>query len=156
MPSSRTLRDYGHFAPSSTGFLWETDLQLLKHFQQQQELQGNPRDLAKYVTFVLDEMYIKEGLVFNKHSGGMIGFSDLGEINELLAKYERAYKCDEGEPCHKPIANCFVTFMIRGFFTSMKFVYSQFAAVSTKGAELFVLLWKVIRRTIDSIIRSLK
>jgi len=28
----------------------------------------------------------------------------------------------------------------------MKFVYSQFAAASTKGAELFVLLWKVIER----------
>ena len=149
LPSSRTLRDYRHFAPSSTGFSCETDIQLLKLFQQQQQLQEKlekPRDLAKYVTVILDEMYIKEGLVFNKHSGEMIGFSDLGEINELLAKYERAYKPGEGEICHRPIAKCVVTFMIRGLFTSMKFVYSQFAAVSTKGAELFVLLWKVIER----------
>jgi len=83
-------------------------------------------------------MYIKEGLVFNKHSGEMIGFS---EINELLAKYESAYKPKKGEIYHKPIAKCVLTFMIHGVFNSMKFVYGQFATASTKGAE-----WKAIER----------
>ena len=124
-------------------------MQLLKLLQRQQELQEKlekPKDLAKYVTVVLDEMYIKEGLVFNKHSSEMIGFSVLGDINELLTKYERAYDSDDVEICHRPIAKCVVTFMILGLCSTMKFVYSQFAAVSTKGAKLFVFLWKLIER----------
>ena len=99
--------------------------------------------MAKYVTVILDEMYIKEGLVSNKHSGEMIGFSDLRDINELLAKYERACNSDDGEICYKPIAKCVVTFMIRGLFSSMKFIYSQFAAASIKGAKLFVFFGRL-------------
>lgn len=30
---------------------------------------------------LLDEMYIREDLVYNKHSGKIIGFVDLGEVN---------------------------------------------------------------------------
>ena len=31
-----------------------------------------PSELAKYVTVVLDEMYMREGLVFQKSSGALI------------------------------------------------------------------------------------
>ena len=59
LPSERTLRDYRHFAPSVCGFSTATDLQFLDQVQQQK-----PAHLAKYVGLVIDEMYVKEGLVF--------------------------------------------------------------------------------------------
>jgi len=40
-------------------------------------------------------MYIKEGLVFEKFSGALIGYSDLGEINNLLMEVERQQKNPE-------------------------------------------------------------
>jgi len=40
-----------------------------------------PAHLAKYVTVILDETYVKEGLVLEKSSGAVIGYSDLGDIN---------------------------------------------------------------------------
>ena len=39
---------------------------------------------------LLDEMYICEGIVYDKHSGAMIGFTNLGEINEHLAAFEKS------------------------------------------------------------------
>jgi len=34
-------------------------------------------------------MYVKEGLIFNKHTGELIGYSDLGRIKNTLADYEK-------------------------------------------------------------------
>ena len=64
LPSQRTLRDYKHSCPSKSGFSVDTDLQLLELLRRQK-----PAHLGKYVTVVLDEMYLKEGLVFEKSSG---------------------------------------------------------------------------------------
>ena len=36
------------------------------------------------MTLFLDEMYIKENTVHNKHTGRIVGFTDLGEVNNLL------------------------------------------------------------------------
>ena len=41
-------------------------------------------DWAKCVCLVMDEMYVKEDLVYNKHSGELVGFANLGETNEQL------------------------------------------------------------------------
>ena len=55
MPSERALQDYRHFDASSSGFSRDTDLQLLDLVKQEKS-----EDLAKYVTLVIDEMYISE------------------------------------------------------------------------------------------------
>ena len=34
-------------------------------------------------------IYIKEGLVFDKHTGSLTGFTDLGDVCNLLAEYEQ-------------------------------------------------------------------
>lgn len=61
LPSERTLKDYKHFAPAVTGFSTSTDQQLLDQLKQQK-----PSHLVQYIGIVIDEMYIKEGLVFDK------------------------------------------------------------------------------------------
>ena len=140
LPSEQTLRDYKHFAPSVCGFSTATDLQLLDQVQQQK-----PAHLAKYVGLVIDEMYVKEGLVFEKSTGSLVGYSDLGEVNNLLAEVEQHSK--EPDTLQKrPLAKCMLVFMIRGLFNSLKFPYVQFPASSTKGAQLFPLLRKALAR----------
>ena len=59
LPSDRTLRDYRHSSPSTSGFSKETDMDLLEVVASQQ-----PKQLAKYASIVLDEMHVKEGLFF--------------------------------------------------------------------------------------------
>jgi len=50
-----------------------------------QEHQDN---LSKYVIIVLDQMYIKEGLVYSKWSAALIGCADLSEVTNLLDEAE--------------------------------------------------------------------
>lgn len=38
-----------------------------------------PSELAKHVGILIDEMYVKEGLVYNKNSGALTGFVELGQ-----------------------------------------------------------------------------
>ena len=80
LPSERTLKDYKHFAPAVIGFSTSTDLQLLDQ---------QPSHLVQYIGIVIDEMYIKEGLVFNKRNGSLTGFADLREVNNLLLAADR-------------------------------------------------------------------
>ena len=83
LPSERILRDYRRFASSTPGFSRDVDLQLLDLVNVQE-----PADLANSVSVILDEMNIKEGLVFDKHTGSLTGFTDLGDVCNLLAEYE--------------------------------------------------------------------
>ena len=43
----------------------------------------------KYVAILLDEMKVQEDLVYDKQSGEIIGFTNLGIINEQLLQAER-------------------------------------------------------------------
>ena len=49
-----------------------------------------PAELAKYVSIIIDEMYVKE-LIFNKCNGCLIGFQDLRDIHNLIAEYENQH-----------------------------------------------------------------
>ena len=132
LSSGHTLWDYCHFTPSTTGFSKETDLQLLDL------LQYTDKNLSKYITMIVDEMYIKEGLVFDKSTESLIRFADLGNMNNLFVEYEQ-------DNAPKTLVKIMLlTLMVRGLFTSIKFIYTQFPAVSTKGSGIFVIIWKTI------------
>lgn len=40
------------------------------------------------VVIFMDEMYVREELVYDKHSGKLTGFIDLGNINNHLSHFE--------------------------------------------------------------------
>ena len=65
LPSSRTLRDYRHLSStSSPGFSVPADHPLLELIKC-----AKPSHLARYVIILIDEVYLKEGLVYNKSTG---------------------------------------------------------------------------------------
>ena len=43
----------------------------------------------RHVVLLLDEMKIKQSLVYDKHDSKIVGFVNLGEVNDQLAKFER-------------------------------------------------------------------
>ena len=47
-------------------------------------------------------MHVKEGLVFDKHTGELVGFIDLGDTNNYIAKLERATS-EKVEPLSKSL-----------------------------------------------------
>ena len=52
-------------------------------------------------------MHVKEGLVYNKHSGEIVGSTNLGDINDDLLRLEQ-----EGE--HPKIAKQVLAVIVRG------------------------------------------
>ena len=88
---------------------------------------------------------MKEGLVYDKNTGTLTGYADLGEINNLLMAAKQRFK-DPISNMQRPLAKCMLAIMIRGLFNSLKFPYVQFPAASTKGAQLFPLLHQCIFR----------
>ena len=59
------------------------------NLNQRYSFEPYPKHLSKYVGIVLDEMHVKEGLYFDKHTGTLVGYSDLGEISNALLDYEQ-------------------------------------------------------------------
>ena len=81
LPSERTLRDYSHFIKSPAGFSSDLD----QFLAEEADVDHLP-DWKRHITLVLDEMKIKECLVYDKHETEVIGFADVGEINNHLAR----------------------------------------------------------------------
>lgn len=123
LPSQCTLRDYTHCVKSDAGFSAEVDLQLMQAI-------GLPscQQWEKLLVLLLDEMYIKEDLVYNKHTGQLIGFASLGDANDHLLAFERSVV--EGQSEQIELAKTMVVFMVRSLLTPFRFPYAQFPCAS--------------------------
>ena len=64
LPSQRTLRDYTYYTKATTGFSDEVDRQLMEAAK----IHTCP-EREKYVITTMDEMHIREDVVYNKHTG---------------------------------------------------------------------------------------
>ncbi len=64
LSSQRTLQDYTHYTTTAIGFSDKVDQQLMEA--------ADISSLVEYqkcVAVIMDEMHIREGLVYDKHSG---------------------------------------------------------------------------------------
>ncbi len=84
LPSQRTLRDYTYYVKAKVGFSNEVDTMLKRAAEV-----FPSKELAQYVVFVIDKMHIREDLVYDKHSGELVEFTNLGEVNQQLVAFER-------------------------------------------------------------------
>ena len=139
LPSQRTLRDYTHYVRALPGFLADVDEQLIEAAKL-----STCEEFQKYVVLVMDEMHIKEDLVYDKHSGELVGFVNLGETNNRLIQFERQVESSTCE--HEPLANSIVVLMVRGLFTHLQFPYAQFPCASVTGDLLFDPFWEAVER----------
>ena len=80
LPSQRT-----HHSEAHVGFLDEANKQLMAVADV-----GRIPDWQKYVVVLMDEMHIREDLIYNKHTGALLGFTNLGDINSHLDSFERS------------------------------------------------------------------
>ena len=138
LPSCHILRDYKHLQDTKIGFSIEADRQLCDILEQKD-------DLAKYGVVLFDEMYVKQGLVFEKTTGALFGFTDLGKVNNQLDEFEASLK-NNASLLQRPFAKSILVFMFKGLFTNTALPYEHFAVSSLNGADMFLLLWKVIAR----------
>ena len=102
------------------------------------------KEMNKYVGLVFDEVHIRADLVFDKHEGSLMGFVNLGEVNNHLMRFEGEVLGEEGEL--KQLANFMVVFMVRALFYNFNFPYVQFACNTLSGDILMEPLWEAVFR----------
>lgn len=97
LPSERTLRDYTHHYRSSTGFQNEVDAMLRKEV--------GSEEWKNYMVLLIDEIKVKENLVYNKYENRVVGFVELDDIEHALSQLEEhseSYYASCGYPSVDP------------------------------------------------------
>ena len=127
LPSRRRLRDYKNYIRPERGF----NKEIFKELNEKVKYFTN---IEKYVVLLLDEMKIQENLVWDKHTGELIGYVDLGDT-EL--NYASLQKVDE-------IATHVLSFLIRSIVNPFKFSLANFATTGATSYQMFPLYWKAV------------
>ena len=141
LPSQRTLRDYTHCVSAATGFLSAVDQQLMRAA----DVDKCP-ERQKYVALILDEMYmyVKEDLVYNRHSGAFIGFRNLGNINEHLLQFQASLE-DDSSDTNEQLAKTMLVLIVGGLLSGLvqefPYMYVQLPCTMMTGD---LPLWKAI------------
>ena len=137
LPSERTLRDYSNYFKGKTGYQVEVNHEL----QRESKVSSLP-DCRKYVTVVIDEMKVKENLVYDKHSGEIVGYTALGDINDELDAIEKRCENLQQQP---DIAKHVLVIMVRGILFKLDFPLAHFAVSSLTGEQLFPIVWEGVK-----------
>ena len=66
----------------------------------------------------MDEVHIKDDLVYDKHEGTLVGFVNLGDTNNHLLQFEAALL---GDSVPSPLAKSMLVLMVRGLFSKVNF-----------------------------------
>jgi len=95
------------------------------------------------VLLIMDEMHIKESLILDKHTGALVGFTNLREMNEHLQKFEQSLEANGGNT-QEPLANSVLVVMVRGLFSQLQFSYAQFSCEAVSGDQLYNPFWNAV------------
>lgn len=82
--------------------------------------------------------------MYNKHTGQLIGFASLGDVDDHLLAFERSVVEDRAVEIE--LARTMMVFMVRGLFSSFRFPYAQFPCASVTGDLLFHPFWEAVYR----------
>ena len=107
---------------------------------------GSCEERDKCALLLLDEMYIKQDLVFDKNTGELTGFMDLGDINSNLLALERSLSSPESTDQSPPLAKTMMTFMVKGLFTRLEYPYSYFPSLNLTGELMYDPFWEAVYR----------
>jgi hypothetical protein len=133
LPCERTLRDYTNTVHPSTGF-HKAVFDDLKH--QVEKL----NDIQKYVVLMLDEVSIKDDLVYDKVTGELVGFVNIGnDVDDchVIRNKEENIKTAN-------VATHALVFMVTSIASRLKFSLGYFATTTATADQLFLLMWKAV------------
>lgn len=86
---------------------------------------------------MFDEVKIKD-LAYDKHSGDIIGFVNLDEVNNQLLAPEQKHLNASPQP---QLATHMSVVMVCGILPNLEFAYAQFPCTSVTGDQLYSLVW---------------
>ena len=141
LPSECTLQDDTNYVEERQGFDPAVDKLLIEAVK----VHSSP-EWEKCVLLKLDEMDIREQLIFDKHSGSFVGFTYLSDIVDHLSQFEQEMSSEDGALKPPKLAKMMMVFMAQGFFSSLQFLYVQFPCADITGDMLYDPFWEAVRR----------
>ena len=127
LPSKRMLQNYRNAVSPKCGFNPDVIADLIDASRDYQGLQS-------YIVLLVDEMKVQDNLVWNKHSGKLVGFVDLGDPDTNFATLKET----------DALATHMLVFMIRGIQTKLKMSMAYFATTAVTGHQMFPIFWKAV------------
>ena len=122
LPSQRRLRDYKNYIRPKQAFNHKIINELknkIKDFS----------DIERFMVILFDEMKIEENLVWSKHTGDLIGFADLGDVNLNYATLQET----------NAIASHVLVFLLRSVINPFKSSLPDFAIKNATASQIFPL-----------------
>ena len=136
LPSQRTLYDYTHYTETGTGFHPRVLEQLIMEAKKKCLYD---EDYSKYVGIIQDEVRIKSDLVYDKHTGELVGYVDLDGVGNELMNLEA-----ELENHDRAIAKFMLVIMVRGICSNLQYILAAFATEGITADFLYPIIWEAI------------
>lgn len=127
LPSLRTLRDYKNYIHPTRGF----NPAVIKDLEKKTANFSGPE---RFVSILFDEMKIQEDLVWDKHSGELIGFVDLGDINTNYATLENV----------EELATHILVFLVKSIVNPLSYSFASFATTGITAHQIMPIFWKAV------------
>ena len=134
LPSQRTLYDYSHFTEHSTGF----QLNVTKQFVKEVDKWAGDES-SQYVGILFDEVKVKSDLVYDKHTGELVGYVNLDNVSNELINLHNITQNDALR-----VAKFLLVVMVRGVCNGLKYPLSTFATDGITADFLYPLIWEAI------------
>ena len=136
LPSSRTLYDYTRCTRAATGFQDDATSML----KDEAKLLGlNNQNWLLYVGLLQDEIRLKSGLVYDRVTGELVGYTDLDKFGNSLTSLENELEGKKPE-----LARYMLVVMVRGIASNLKFPLAAFATNGITADLLYGIMLKAV------------
>ena len=84
-------------------------------------------------------MRIKSNLVHSKSTGRLVGFTEMGNINDEFRKFQDSMESkNSGNNIEREFASYVLVFMVRGIFSNLCYPFAYFASTGFTAAQLYL------------------
>ena len=138
LPHRTTLNQYTSFTSSGVGFNPDIIRRLFDDLKV-----STLQRYEKQTILLFDEIKTKSGLAYSKSIGCIVGFRELGDINEELNEFERKFQNSSTK--FKELATYVICFMARGLMKRFSHPVSYFSSRGFTSDQLFPVTSRAIR-----------
>lgn len=128
LPHVNTLKKFTNFTEPSSGFNADIIQRLAEECKEYKPFMRN-------VVIVFDEMKVKADLVYSRSTGKIIGFTDMGNVNDELQLF--ADRCSGIAASQKEFSKYVNVFMVRGIFSNLTYPFGYYGSTGMTGSQLF-------------------
>ena len=127
LPSLRTLRDYKNYIRPLRGF----NNVVVEDLRKKTMLFS---DIERYACILLDVMKIQVDFVWDKHTGELIGFVDLGDTTINYATLSN----------FQELATHVLIFLIKSIVNPLSYSFATFGTTGATSFHIFPLFWEAV------------